>query len=81
MGRESLLMKLLTCVAKFRGEVRAHANQEEIDERMRRQVFQNPVQVARVGAGGGNDGNFAWLHALLQQYFGPGEIDIPRGRV
>jgi hypothetical protein len=45
------------------------------------EVFQNPVQVTGVGAGGGDDGYFARLHASLQQYFGPGEIDIPGSAV
>ena len=74
-------MKFLAGVAEFWREVRAHADDAKIDLRMCREIFQNPVEMTRIGSGGGDDGYLSSPHVSLQQYFGQSEIDIPGSRV
>jgi len=78
-------VKFLTGMTELWREMRAHADDAQIDLGMSGEVFQDPVEVTGVGAGGGDDGYFArlaaWLHACPTTILWAGEIDIPGSRV
>jgi len=62
-------------------EMCSHADDAQIDLRIRQVFFKNPVAGPASVAGGGVRGYFARLQASLQTSLGPFEITIPGRRL